>query len=392
MSESNHYQAGRHFLQIPGPSNVPDRVLRAMAQPTIDHRSSEFAEMCLPILEKLKSVFKTTSPVIIYPASGTGGWESALLNTLSPGDKVLAFETGHFSTLWKNVAEKIGLEVEWVSGDWRHGIDASDVEERLSADKGKQIKAVLAVHTETSSGTTSQIKPIREAIDAAKHPALFMVDAVSSLACSDVRHDEWGVDVTVSASQKGLMLPPGLCFNAVSDKALECAKKSEFKNSYWEWSTILENNKRGFYPYTPNTNLLYGLDEALTMLDAEGLENVITRHARLAHATRLAVEAWGLEILCQNPDEYSNSTTAVLMPDGIDADEIRLQILDRYNMSLGMGLGIMKGKIFRIGHIGDFNEIMLAATLSGIEMGLNVAGVSHNKGGVSAALEYLASS
>ena len=278
-----------------------------------------------------------------------------------------------------------------MTGDWRHGINAADVEERLSADKGNEIKAVLAVHTETSTGTTSQIKPIREAIDAAKHPALFMVDAVSSLACSDFRHDDWGVDVTVSASQKGLMLPPGLCFNAISDKALERAQMSEFKNSYWDWSTILENNKRGFYPYTPNTNLLYGLDEALKMLDAEGLENVITRHARLAHATRLAVKAWGLEILCQSPDEYSNSTTAVLMPDGIDADEVRLQILYRYNMSLGMGLGKMKGKIFRIGHIGDFNEIMLAATLSGIEMGLSNVGILQNHGGVSAALEYLAS-
>ena len=391
MAESNSYQAGRHFLQIPGPSNVPDRILRAMAQPTIDHRAPKFAELTLRILEKLALVFKTSAPIIIYPASGTGGWEAALMNTLSPGDKVLAFETGHFSTLWKNVAEKLGLDILWVSGDWRHGVDASAIEAKLSDDRDGQIKAVLVVHTETSTGTTSQIKPVREAIDAAGHPALFMVDAVSSLACSDFRHDEWGVDVTISATQKGLMLPSGICFNAISSKALECSKNSKFHHSYWNWTAILENNKRGFYPYTPNTNLLFGLDEALSMLHAEGLDNVINRHARLANATRLAVEGWGLENLCLNPEEYSNSTTAVLMPGGLYADDLRQVILDRFNMSLGMGLGKLKGKIFRIGHIGDFNELMLAGTLSGIEMGLSLLDIPHNKGGVSAALEYLAS-
>ena len=389
MPDTNHYQAGRHFLQIPGPSNVPDRILRAMAQPTIDHRGPQFAELTLGILEKLARVFNTSCPIFIFPASGTGGWESALLNTLSPGDKVLAFETGHFSTLWKNVAEKLKLEVLWVEGDWRRGIDAAVVTDSLSADKEHQIKAVMAVHTETSSGATSKIAAIREAINTANHPALFLVDAVSSLACSDFQHDDWGVDVTISASQKGLMLPPGLCFNAVSAKALECVKTSKFSQSYWSWTAMLELNQRGFFPYTPSTNLLYGLDEALNMLHDEGMEQVIQRHARLAHATRLAVESWGLENLCVNADEYSNSTTAVLLPEGHGADTLRNIILDRFNMSLGMGLGKVKGKVFRIGHIGDFNELMLAGTLSGVEMGLNLAGVPHNKCGVSAALEYL---
>ena len=391
MSKSNSYRPGRHFLQIPGPSNVPDRVLRAMAQPTIDHRGPEFAELTLGILEKLATVFNTRSPIFIFPASGTGGWESALLNTLSPGDKVLAFETGHFATLWKNVAEKLGLEVEWVAGDWRHGIDPSVVEEHLRADQGHEIKAVLAVHTETSSGASSRIKLIRAAIDAADHPALFMVDAVSSLACSEVRHDDWAVDVTISASQKGLMLPPGLCFNAVSDKALAASKQSRFQHSYWSWQAMLELNRRGYFPYTPSTNLLYGLDEALTMLHAEGMDAVIRRHGRLAQATRLAVEAWGLENLCLNADEYSNSTTAVVLPTGHDADNLRAIILERFNMSLGMGLGKVKGKVFRIGHIGDFNDLMLAGTLAGVEMGLGLAAVPHNKGGVIAAMDYLAS-
>ena len=390
MSETIPYQAGRHFLQIPGPSNVPDRILRAMAQPTIDHRGPQFAELTLGILEKLSRVFNSSSPIFIYPASGTGGWESALLNTLSPGDKVLAFETGHFATLWKNVADKLKLEVEWVEGDWRSGIDTAVVSERLSADKKHQIKAVMAVHTETSSGATTNIAAIRAAIDATNHPALFMVDAVSSLACSEFQHDDWGVDVTISASQKGLMLPPGLCFNAVSAKALEYAKTSEFGHSYWSWTAMLELNKRGYFPYTPATNLLYGLDEALTMLHSEGMNQVIKRHARLAHATRTAVEGWGLENLCLNADEYSNSTTAVLMPEGHDADKLRNIILERFNMSLGMGLGKVKGKVFRIGHIGDFNDLMMAGTLSGVEMGLNLTNVPYNKGGVNDALEYLA--
>lgn len=391
MFKSNSYQAGRHFLQIPGPSNVPEQILRAMARPTIDHRGSEFAELTLRILDKLALVFKTSSPVFIFPASGTGGWESALLNTLSPRDKVLAFETGHFATLWKDVAEKLGLEVEWVTGDWRHGINPAVVEERLRADKGNEIKAVLALHNETSTGATSRIKQIRAAMDAANHPALLIVDAVSSLACAELRHDDWGVDVTISGSQKGLMLPPGLCFNAVSEKALEASKASRFQHSYWSWEAMIEPNQQGYFPYTPSTNLLYGLDEALNMLHAEGMDAVIQRHGRLAQATRLALEAWGLENLCLNADEYSNSTTAVVLPEGHDADKLRAIILERFNMSLGMGLGKVKGKVFRIGHIGDFNDLMLAGTLAGVEMGLGLAAVPHNKGGVIAALDYLTS-
>lgn len=388
MTSNSTYKPGRHFLQIPGPSNVPDRVLRAMAQPVVDHRGPDFPELTFSVLKKLAAVFKSSSPVIIFPASGTGGWESALLNTLSPGDKVLAFETGHFATLWKNVADKLGLDVDFVPGDWRHGIDPNTVEEKLKADSKGEIKAVLAVHTETSTGINSRIREIRQAIDNVKHPALFMVDAVSSLACSDFRHDEWGVDVTISATQKGLMLPPGLCFNAVSEKALEAAKSSTAHHSYWRWDEMLSNNARGYFPYTPGTNLLYGLDEALDMLNEEGLDHVIARHARHAQATRKAVDGWGLENLCLS-DEYSNSTTAVMMPDGHDADALRLAILEKFNMSLGMGLGKVKGKVFRIGHIGDFNDLMLAGTLSGVEMGLAVAGVPHKKGGVQAALDYL---
>jgi alanine-glyoxylate transaminase/serine-glyoxylate transaminase/serine-pyruvate transaminase len=391
MSKNNAHQAGRHFLQIPGPSNVPDRVLRAIAQPTIDHRGPEFAQLTLGILDKLKSVFNTESPILIYPASGTGGWESSLLNTLCPGDKVLAFETGHFATLWKNVAVKLGLEVIWVEGDWRQGIDADVVEQHLLDDQSHEIKAVLAVHTETSSGATSDIAKIRKAIDAAKHPALYMVDAVSSLACTELRHDDWGIDVTISASQKGLMLPPGLCFNSVSEKALAASKTSRFPHSYWSWDSMLELNKKGYFPYTPSTNILYGLDEALCMLHDEGMTNVFARHLRLARATQLALAGWGLENLCANSEEYSNSTTAVLMPEGHDADVLRNIILERFNMSLGMGLGKVKGTVFRIGHIGDFNELMLAGTLSGVEMGLNIAGVPHKKSGVNAALEFLAS-
>ena len=392
MSNNKAYQAGRHFLQIPGPSNVPDRVLRAIAQPTIDHRGPEFAKLTLGILDKLTGVFNTKSPIFIYPASGTGGWESSLLNTLCQGDKVLAFETGHFATLWKNVAVKLGLEVIWVEGDWRQGIDAAVVEQHLKEDQSHEIKAVLAVHTETSSGATSDIAKIRKAIDAAKHPALYMVDAVSSLACTEIRHDDWGIDVTISASQKGLMLPPGLCFNAVSEKALAAGKLSTFPHSYWSWDSMLELNKRGYFPYTPSTNLLYGLDEALSMLHNEGMASVFERHRRLAIATQLAVAGWGLENLCVSPEECSNSTTAVLMPEGHDADKLRDIILDRFNMSLGMGLGKVKGTVFRIGHIGDFNELMLAGTLSGVEMGLEIAGVPHKKGGVNAALEFLANS
>lgn len=391
MTSTKPYQAGRHFLQIPGPSNVPDSVLHAIAQPTIDHRGPDFPALTFRILEKLAPVFNTKSSIFIYPASGTGGWDCALMNTLSPGDKVLAFETGHFSTLWKNVAERLGLDVLWVPGDWRHGIDPAAVTEHLAADKSAAIKAVLAVHTETSTGTTSDIKAIRAAIDAANHPALFMVDAVSSLASSEFQHDDWGVDVTVSASQKGLMLPPGLCLIAASAKALEQSKSSTFHQSYWKWDAMLEHNKRGYFPYTPATNLLYGLDEALSLLHKEGMDNVIKRHTRLAKATQLAVAAWGLENLCLNPDEYSNATTSVLVPEGHDGDQLLLLIHDRFNMSLGTGLGKLKAKVFRIGHIGDFNDLMLAGTLSGVEMGLSLANIPHNKGGVDAALTYLAS-
>jgi len=361
-----------------------------MAAPTIDHRGPEFAPLTLGLLEKLSKVFYTQSPIIIFPASGTGAWESALVNTLSPGDKVLAFETGQFATLWRDVAVNLGLTVDWVEGDWRRAVDPAVVEEKLLADKEHKIKAVLALHNETSTGATSRLLPIRQAIDSAGHPALLMVDAVSSLGCSELRHDEWGIDVTISGSQKGLMLPPGLSFNAVSEKALAASKKSKFPNSYWRWDAMLENNERGYFPYTPATNLLYGLDEALNLLLSEGLDKVFARHARLAEATRLAVQAWGLENLCLNPAEYSNSLTAVLVPDGCDADQIRKVILERFNMSLGTGLGKVKGKVFRIGHLGDFNELSLAGTLCGVEMGLSLAGVAHNKGGVNAALDFLA--
>jgi len=384
------FKPGRHFLQIPGPSNVPDSVLRAMAQPVIDHRGPDFPALTFDILEKIKPVFNTESPVFIYPASGTGGWECALLNTLSPGDKVLAFETGHFASLWKEVADKLNLDVQWVAGDWRHGVEPEKVEEALRQDTQHNIKAVLAVHTETSTGVTSRIAEVRQAIDAAGHPALFFVDAVSSLACTEYFHDEWKVDVTVSGSQKGLMLPPGLSFNAVSDKALEASKASKSLHSYWRWDAMLNFNQKGYYPYTPSTNLLYGLQEALNLLHQEGLDNVFARHRRFAAATRRAVTAWGLENICLNPNEFCNSTTAVLVPDGKDADALRSIILQRFNMSLGTGLGKLKGKIFRIGHIGDLNELMLAGTLSGVEMGLSLSDIPYNKGGVNAALDYLA--
>ncbi len=389
MSTQKH-RPGRHFLQIPGPSNVPDSVLRAMAQPVIDHRGPEFPELTNRLLEKLQKVFNCSAPVFIYPASGTGGWECALLNCLSPGDRVLASETGHFAALWKNVAEKLGLEVQWLEGDWRHGVDPQRIEQSLRDDSAHRIKAVLAVHTETSTGVTSRIPAVRAAIDKAGHPALFMVDAVSSLACSEFLHDEWKVDVTVSASQKGLMLPPGLCFNAVSEKALEHAAGSTARHSYWRWDAMLENNRRGYFPYTPATNLLYGLDEALNLLLDEGLNNVIARHARLAEATRRAVAAWDLENICLDEKEFCNSTTAVLVPEGHDADIFRNLVLDRFDMSLGTGLGKMKGKIFRIGHIGDFNDLMLAGTLSGVEMGLAASGIPYRKGGIQAALDFLA--
>ncbi|MFI7613632.1 pyridoxal-phosphate-dependent aminotransferase family protein [Nonomuraea terrae] len=374
---------GRHFLQIPGPTNVPDRVLRAIAQPTIDHRGPEFARLASELLERLKGVFQTAGPVVVYPSSGTGAWEAALVNTLSPGDKVVAFETGHFSTLWCEMAARLGLVVDLVPGDWRHGADPDALAERLTPD----VAAVMVVHNETSTGVRSRVPEIRAALDRAGHPALLLVDTISSLGSMDHRHDEWGVDVTVGCSQKGLMLPPGIGFNAVSDKAL--AHRGRLPRSYWDWEPIIEANRRGFYPYTPPTNLLYGLREALIMLEEEGLPAVFVRHDRHAEATRRAVRAWGLEVLCADEREHSSSLTAVLMPEGHDADAVRRLILERYDMSLGTGLGRLAGRVFRIGHLGHFNDLMLAGTLSGVEMGLAAAGVPIKEGGTRAALAYL---
>jgi alanine-glyoxylate transaminase/serine-glyoxylate transaminase/serine-pyruvate transaminase len=383
-------QSGRHFLQIPGPTNVPERVLRAIDSATLDHRGPEFQEMSKEVLTGLKRVFKTRGPVVIFPASGTGAWEAALVNTLSPGDRVLMFETGHFATLWLNMAKRLGLDPVFVPGDWRHGVDPAQVEARLAEDKGRHIKAVMAVHNETSTGVTSRIGEVRKAIDRAKHPALFMVDTISSLASMDYRHDEWGVDVTVAGSQKGLMLPPGLSFNAVSDKALAASKSAKLPRAYWNWEEMIASNKDGWFPYTPATNLLYGLRVALQMLlEEEGLDNVYKRHDRHAEATRRAVRAWGLEILCANPAEYSSSLTAVLMPEGHSEIAFREVVLEHFNLSLGSGLTKLRDKVFRIGHLGDFNDLMLAGTLAGIEMGLDLAGVPHKKGGVAAAMDYL---
>jgi alanine-glyoxylate transaminase/serine-glyoxylate transaminase/serine-pyruvate transaminase len=384
------YKSGRHFLQIPGPTNVPDRVLRAISQATIDHRGPEFAELALEVFHGLQTIFSTTGTVVIYPSSGTGAWEASLVNTLSPGDKVLMFETGYFAALWRNVAVKLGLEVDFVPGDWRHGVDPAVVDQKLAADRDRKIKAVAVVHNETSTGATSRVHDIRKAIDRANHPALLMVDTISSLASIDYRHDEWGVDVTVCCSQKGLMLPPGLGLNAVSSKALEASKSARLPRSYWDWEAMIRDNKMGFFPYTPATNLLYGLREALRMLLEEGLDRVFARHLRHAEATRRAVRAWGLEILCLNPDEYSPALTTVVMPEGHDADALRKVVLERFDMSLGTGLGKLKGKVFRIGHLGDFNDLMLAGTLCGVEMGLSLAGIPHTKGGVTAALDFLA--
>src|SRR5512145_654468 len=386
-------RAGRHFLQIPGPTNVPDRVLRAIDFPTIDHRGPEFATLGKEVLAGMKRVFKTTQgEVVIYPASGTGAWEAALVNTLSPGDRVLMVETGHFAMLWQKMATKLGLEVDFLPGDWRHGADPEAIEKRLRADREKQLKAVCVVHNETSTGVTSRIADLRKAIDAAKHPALFMVDTISSLASIDYRHDEWGVDVTVAGSQKGLMLPPGLSFNCISPKALSASKGARLPRSYWAWDEMIANGKTGYFPYTPATNLLYGLREALKMLlDEEGLDAVFARHQRHAEATRRAVRAWGLEIFALDPREYSGSLTAVLMPAGHDADRLRKIILEAFDMSLGTGLTKLGGKVFRIGHLGDFNDLTLMGTLAGVEMGLGLAGVPVKKEGAQAAMEYLAS-
>jgi alanine-glyoxylate transaminase/serine-glyoxylate transaminase/serine-pyruvate transaminase len=382
--------AGRHFLQIPGPTNVPDRVLRAIDFPTMDHRGPEFAVLGKEVLAGMRRVFRTESHVVIYPASGTGAWEAALVNALSPGDRVLMVETGHFAALWQKMAQRLGLAPEFIVSDWRSGADPEAIERRLRADAQHQIKAVCVVHNETSTGVTSRIAEVRRAIDAAGHPALFMVDTISSLGSIDYRHDEWGVDVTVGGSQKGLMLPPGLSFNAVSKKALAAAGSARLPRSFWDWQEMIAANKDGYFPYTPATNLLYGLREALHMLEEEGLENVFARHQRHAEATRRAVRAWGLEVLAKNPAEYSASLTAVLMPEGHNADRLRKIVLERFDLSLGTGLSKLAGKVFRIGHLGDFNDLTLMGTLAGVEMGLEIAGVPLRKEGVQAAMTYLA--
>jgi alanine-glyoxylate transaminase/serine-glyoxylate transaminase/serine-pyruvate transaminase len=383
--------AGRHFLQIPGPTNVPDRVLRAIDRPTIDHRGPEFQALGQDVLAGIRRIFKTRHPVVIYPASGTGAWEAALVNVFSAGDKVLMYESGHFASLWCKLARRLGLEIELIPGDWRRGAESAAIHERLAADKGHAIKAVCVVHNETSTGAVTRVPLVRKAIDDAKHPALLLVDTISSLASIDYRHDEWGVDVTVGGSQKGLMLPPGLSFNALSDKALAASKAAKLPRSYWDWEEMLGPNGKGFFPYTPATNLLYGLREAIAMLEEEGLDNVFARHDRHAEATRRAAAAWGLEVLCAVPEEYSSSLTALLMPAGNDADKLRAAILERFDMSLGMGLGRLAGKVFRIGHLGDFNDLTLMGALAGVEMGLSLAGVPHRKGGAQAAMDYLAS-
>jgi len=381
---------GRHFLQIPGPTNVPERILRALGKPTIDHRGPEFGQMTREIISGLQEICKTTGRVVIYPSSGTGGWEAALVNTHSPGDKVLIYETGFFANMWRNLASKLGLQVEFLPGDWRRGVEVERLFDKLKEDKERTIKSVLVVHNETSTGVVSRLPLIRQALDQADHPALLMVDTISSLALIDYRHDEWGVDVTICSSQKGLMLPPGLAFNVVSEKALLVSQAAHLPRSYWDWQAVINANQNGFFPYTPPTNLLFGLQEALKMIMEEGLENIFARHNRLAEATRRAVKAWGLEINCLSPEEYSNSVTAVRVPEGCDADNLRKIILEKFNMSLGNGLGKLQGKVFRIGHMGDFNELMLAGTLSGIEMGLAIAKIPFHKGGVQAAIDYLA--
>jgi alanine-glyoxylate transaminase/serine-glyoxylate transaminase/serine-pyruvate transaminase len=383
------HQSGRHFLQVPGPTNVPHRILRAIAQPTIDHRGADFASLTREVLDGLKGVFKTEGHVVVFSAGGTGAWEAALVNTLSPGDKVLAFEIGEFARLWSELARRLGFEVEVVTGDWRGGVEPEAVESRLVADRDRRIRAVLVVHNETSTGVTTRLAPIRQAIDRAGHPALLLVDAVSSLASIDLRHDEWGIDVTVAGSQKGLMLPPGLSFNAISERALAASRSSRAPKSYWAWDAVIESNASGFFPSTPSTNLLFGLREALVMLNEEGLEQVFARHRRLAEAARGAVRAWGLEIACRSPEEYSSVVTTVMMPEGHDADHVRQLAVDRFNLSLGAGLGRLKGRAFRIGHLGDFNELMLAGTLCGVEMALAVARVPFRRGGVDAALSSL---
>lgn len=387
MSDSG---PGRHFLQITGPTNLPERVKRALSRPTIDHRGPDCAKMTLSILERLKEVFQTDGPVIIYPSSGSGAWEAALVNTLSPGDRVLFGSNGQFSSTWQNVAAGVGMTVEELQGDWRCPIDLAALENRLAEDRGREIRALALVHNETSTGVVNDVAGARAALDRTGHDALLMVDVISSLGAIDYKHDEWGVDVTIAGSQKGLMIPPGLGFNAPSQKALEASLSAGQPRSYWDWGRILEFNRDGFYPYTPATNLLFALDEALSMLLEEGLANVFARHARLAEATRRAVHGWGLDIYCRDPKAYSNALTAVSMPAGFNADLLRQVILERFDMSLGTGLGQLKGKAFRIGHLGDLNELTLAGTLCGVEMGLAACDVPHLSGGVKEALAFLA--
>ena len=386
----NSHPSGRHFLQIPGPTNVPDRVLRAMDYATIDHRGPEFGNLGKSVLAGMKRIFQTKSDVVIYPASGTGAWEAALVNTLSPGDKVLMYETGQFATLWQKLAARLGLQVDFIESNWRHGTDPAAIEAKLRADTNHRYKAVAVVHNETSTGVTSRISDVRKAIDAAKHPALLLVDTISSLGSVEFRHDEWGVDVTVAGSQKGLMLPPGLSFNAISAKALAASKTASMPRSYWAWDEMIASNATGYFPYTPATNLLYGLHEAIAMLEEEGMDNVFARHLRHAAATRAAAKGWGLEILCENPSEYSPALTAIMTPAGHSANAMRKIILENFNMSLGQGLGKVADKIFRIGHLGDFNDLTLMGTLSGVEMGLQLAGIPYQKGGVLAAMDSLA--
>jgi len=383
------YQSGRHFLQIPGPTNTPDRVLRAMARPTIDHRGAAFASLGREVLEGLKEIFRTSGPVVVYPASGSGAWEASLVNTLSPGDRVLAFDIGEFARSWTEVARRLGLDVEMMPGTWRRGVDPAALEARLRDDREHAVRAVLIVHNETSTGVTSRLPEIRRAIDRAGHPALLLVDAVSSLGSIELRHDEWGLDVTLAGSQKGLMLPPGLSFNAISGKALAASRSARLPRSYWAWEHMLAPNASGFFPYTPATNLLFGLREALAMLSEEGLEEVFARHRRLAAAARAAVQAWGLDIACERADECSPVVTTVMTPEGHDADRLQSIVLERFNLSLGAGLGRLKGRAFRIGHLGDFNDLMLMGTLCGVEMGLAIAEVPCRRGGVEAAMTLL---
>ncbi len=402
MLKLDFHPTGRHFLQIPGPSPVPDRILRAMSLPTIDHRGPEFATLGKKVTQGIQAIFKTRHPVVIYPASGTGAWEAALVNVLSPGDHVLMYESGHFASLWARMATRLGLSTELLAyqgaddqlpqaPSWRRGVQADLIEERLTNDPEHRIQAVCVVHNETSTGVTSDIAAVRRAIDAARHPALLMVDSISGLASADFRHDEWGVDVTVSGSQKGLMLPPGISFNALSPRALEASKSARLPKAFFAWDEIVEMNKTGYFPYTPSTNLLYGLSEALDMIADEGLEAVFARHQRWAAGVRAAVSTWGLTIQCADPSVYSPVLTGVIMPAGVDADAVRALIYERFDLSLGTGLGKVKGRMFRIGHLGDSNDLTLMATLAGCEMGLKLAGVGLQGSGVQAAMDYFAS-